>query len=117
MTTLLGTGLRFGELAGLRRRRGGCPDRRGTWVVTAGAPATPVPSASEPAATQATADAPATGMLMRSRARGWGPAPIDLVTPVLFPAISVGVILLLMTPTTSRDFRSSRQPLAGTNGR
>jgi hypothetical protein len=84
---------------------------------TAGAPATPVPAASEPAATQATTDAPATGMLMRSRARGWGPAPIDLVTPVLFLAISVGVILLLMTPATRRDFRSSGQPLAGTNGR
>jgi hypothetical protein len=68
-------------------------------------------------ATQATTDAPATGMLMRSRARGWGPAPIDLVTAVLFLAISVGVILLLMTPATRRDFRSSRQPLAGTNGR
>ena len=54
---------------------------------------------------------------MRSRARGWGPAPIDLVTPVLFLAISVGVILLLMMPVTRRDFRSSRQPLAGTNGR
>jgi hypothetical protein len=84
---------------------------------TAGAPATPVPAASEPPATQATTDAPATGMLMRSRARGWGPAPIDLVTPVLFLAISVGVILLLMTPATRRDFRSSGQPLAGTNGR
>ena len=68
-------------------------------------------------ATQATADAPAIGMLMRSRARGWGPSPIDLVTAVLFLAISVGVTLLLMTPATRRDFRSSRQPLAGTNGR
>jgi hypothetical protein len=52
-----------------------------------------------------------------SRAHGWGPAPIDLVTAVLLLAISVGVIVLLMTPATSRDFRSSGQPLAGTNGR
>jgi hypothetical protein len=47
----------------------------------------------------------------------WGPAPIDLVTPVLFLATSVGVIVLLMTPATRRDFQSSRQPPAGTNGR
>jgi hypothetical protein len=84
------------------------------------APTTPEAGTGAPAAapaTQATTDAPATGMLMRSRAQGWGPAPIDLVTPVLFLAISVGVILLLMTPATRRDFRSSGQPLAGTNGR
>jgi hypothetical protein len=43
----------------------------------------------------------------------WRPAPIDLVTPVLFLAISVGVIVL-MTPATRRDFQSSRQPPAGT---
>ena len=48
---------------------------------------------------------------------GWGPAPIDLVTVVLLPAVSVGVVVLLMTPATSRDFRSSRRPPAGTNGR
>jgi len=47
----------------------------------------------------------------------WRPAPIDLVTPVLFLAIGVGVIVLLMTPATRRDFQSSRQPPAGTNGR
>jgi hypothetical protein len=47
----------------------------------------------------------------------WRPAPIDLVTPVLFLAISVGVIVLLMTPATRREFQSSRQPPAGTNGR
>jgi hypothetical protein len=61
------------------------------------------------------------GTLMRSRADGW-PIPaervaVDLATPVLFLAISVGIIVLLMTPATSRDFRSSRQPPAGTNGR
>jgi hypothetical protein len=55
--------------------------------------------------------------LVRSRAYGWGPAPIDLVTAVLFLAVSVGVIVLLMTPATSRDFQSSSQPPAGTNGR
>ena len=57
--------------------------------------------------------------LVRSQAQGWGwgPAPIDLVTQVLFLAISVGVVVLLMTPATSRDFQSSRQPRAGTNGR
>jgi hypothetical protein len=59
--------------------------------------------------------------LMRSRAHGWAvPAErvaVDLFTPVLFLAISIGVIVLLMTPTTSRDFLSSRQPPAGTNGR
>ena len=56
--------------------------------------------------------------LVRSRTLGrWGPAPIDLVTQVLFLAISVGVVVLLMTSATSRDFQSSRQPPAGTNGR
>jgi hypothetical protein len=60
--------------------------------------------------------------LMSWRAHGWGPVTaevvaVDLVTPVLFLAISVGVIVLLMTPATRRDFRSSRQPPAGTNGR
>jgi hypothetical protein len=63
-----------------------------------------------------------TGALMRSRADGQWPIPaarvaVDLATPVLFLAISVGVIALLMTPATSRDFQSSRQPPAGTNGR
>jgi hypothetical protein len=62
------------------------------------------------------------GALMRSRADGQWPIPaervaVDLATPVLFLAISVGVILLLLTLATSRDFRSSRQPPAGTNGR
>ena len=57
------------------------------------------------------------GALVRSRAHGWGPAPIDLVTAVLVLAVSVGVVMLLMTPATSRDFRSSRQPPAGTNSR
>ena len=47
--------------------------------------------------------------LVRSRTLGGvGPAPIDLVTAVLFLAISVGVVVLLMTPATSRDFRSGR---------
>jgi hypothetical protein len=57
--------------------------------------------------------------LVRSRTHGWGwgPAPIDLVTQVLFLAISIGVVVLLMTPATSRDFQSSRQPPADTNGR
>jgi hypothetical protein len=59
------------------------------------------------------------GALVRSRAHGWnlGPAPIDLVTAVLVLAVSVGVVVLLMTPATRRDFRSSRQPPVGTNGR
>jgi hypothetical protein len=57
-------------------------------------------------------------VLVRSRTtEGWGPAPIDLVTQVLFLAISVAVVVLLRTSATSRDFRSSRQPPAGTNGR
>jgi len=51
------------------------------------------------------------------RAHGWGAAPIDLVTPVLFLAISVGVIVLLMTPATRRDFRSDRQPRPARSGR
>ena len=59
--------------------------------------------------------------LTRSRAHGWmvtaERVAVDLITPVLFLAISVGVIVLLMTPATRRDFRSSRQPPAGTNGR
>jgi hypothetical protein len=57
--------------------------------------------------------------LVRSRTHGWGwgPAPIDLVTQALFLAFSVGVVVLLMTSATSRDFRSSSQPPAGTNGR
>jgi hypothetical protein len=59
------------------------------------------------------------GVLVRSRAHGWnvGPAPIDLVTSVLLLAVSVGVVVLLVTPATRRDFRFSRQPPAGTNGR
>jgi hypothetical protein len=58
------------------------------------------------------------GALVRSRTLGgWGPAPIDLATVVVFLAISVGVVVLLMTPATSRDFQSSRQPPAATNGR
>jgi hypothetical protein len=50
------------------------------------------------------------GALVRSRTYGWnlGPAPIDLVTVVLLLAVSVGVVVLLMTPATSRDFLSSR---------
>jgi hypothetical protein len=62
------------------------------------------------------------GALMRSRADGQWPIPaervaVDLATPVLFLAISVGVVVLVMTPATRRDFRSSRQAPAGTNGR
>jgi hypothetical protein len=52
--------------------------------------------------------------LMLSRAHGWGATAervaVDLGTPVLFLAISIGVIVLLMTPATRRDFRSSRPP-------
>jgi MFS family permease len=57
--------------------------------------------------------------LVRSRTHGWGwgPEPIDLVTQVLFLAISIGVVVLLMTSATSRDFQSSRQPPADTYGR
>ena len=54
--------------------------------------------------------------LRHSRTNGWGPPPIDLVTAVLFLAVSVGVIVLLMTPASRRDFRSSGQP-PGANGR
>jgi hypothetical protein len=62
-----------------------------------------------------------TGALMRSRADGRWPIPaervaVDLATPVLFLAISIGVIVLLMTPATRRDFRSSHQLPAGANG-
>jgi hypothetical protein len=62
------------------------------------------------------------GALMRWRADGRWPIPaervaVDLATPVLFLAISVGVVVLVMTPATRRDFRSSRQAPAGTNGR
>jgi hypothetical protein len=50
--------------------------------------------------------------LMRSRVDGLGvPAErvaVDLATPVLFLAISVGVVALLMTPATRRDFQYSR---------
>jgi hypothetical protein len=52
--------------------------------------------------------------LMRSRAHGWGVAAervvVDLATPVLLLAISLAVVVLVMTPTTRRDFRSSSQP-------
>jgi hypothetical protein len=62
-----------------------------------------------------------TGALVRSRASGWGVTAervaVDLVTPGLFLAISIGVVMLLMTPATSRDFRSDRQPPAGGNDR
>jgi hypothetical protein len=62
------------------------------------------------------------GAWLGSRAYGWGPVTaevvaVDLVTAVGLLAISVGGVVLLMTPATSRDFRSSRQPPAGTNGR
>lgn len=62
------------------------------------------------------------GAWLGSRADGRWPIPaevvaVDLVTAVGLLAISVGVVVLLMTPATSRDFRSSRQPPAGTNGR
>jgi hypothetical protein len=62
------------------------------------------------------------GALLRSRADGRWPETaervvVDLVTPVLFLAISIAVIVLLMTPATRRDFRSGRQLPAGTNGR
>ena len=62
------------------------------------------------------------GALMQSRADGQWPVPaevvaVDLMTPVMLLAISVGVIVLLMTPAARRDFQSSRQPLADTNGR
>jgi hypothetical protein len=62
------------------------------------------------------------GALVGSRIHGWGPVTaevvaVDLVTAVGLLAISVGVIVLLMTPATRRDFRSSRQPPAATNGR
>jgi hypothetical protein len=59
--------------------------------------------------------------LVRSRASGWEVTAervaVDLVTPGLFLAISIGVVMLLMTPATSRDFRSDRQPPAGGNDR
>jgi amino acid transporter len=61
-------------------------------------------------------------VLVVSRARRWEEVTaemlaVDLVTVVLFLAASVGVIVLLMTPATRRDFQSSRQPPAATNGR
>jgi MFS family permease len=61
-------------------------------------------------------------VLVVSRARGWEEVTaemlaVDLVTVVLLLAASVGVIVLLMTPATRRDFQSSRQPPAATNGR
>jgi hypothetical protein len=44
--------------------------------------------------------------LLRSRTLGgWGPPSIDLVDAVLFLAVSVGVIALLMTPASRRDFQ------------
>jgi hypothetical protein len=53
-----------------------------------------------------------TRALLRSRVDGWGvPAErvaVDLTTPALFLAISVGVVALLMSPATKRDFQSSR---------
>jgi hypothetical protein len=61
-------------------------------------------------------------VLVVSRARGWEEVTaemlaVDLVTVVLLLAASVGVIVLLMTPATRRDFQSSRQPPAATNRR
>jgi hypothetical protein len=61
-------------------------------------------------------------VLVVSRARRWEEVTaemlaVDLVTVVLFLAASVGVIVLLMTPATRRDFQSTRQPPAATNGR
>jgi hypothetical protein len=63
-----------------------------------------------------------TGALMRSRAQGRWPisverVAVDLATAVGLLALSVGVVVLLMTPATRRDFRSSTQPPAGTNAR
>jgi hypothetical protein len=53
-----------------------------------------------------------TRALLRSRVDWWGvPAErvaVDLTTPALFLAISVGVVALLMSPATKRDFQSSR---------
>ena len=61
-------------------------------------------------------------VLVVSQARGWEEVTtemlaVELVTLVLLLAASVGVIVLLMTPATRRDFQSSRQPPAATYGR
>jgi hypothetical protein len=61
-----------------------------------------------------------TGAFVARRRAGGGGWPssiegsIDLVTAVLLLAVSVGVVVLLMTPATSRDFRSARG-LAGSS--
>jgi MFS family permease len=48
--------------------------------------------------------------LGRSRTLGgWGPPSIDLADAVLFLAVSVGVVVLLMTPASRRDFQQPRR--------
>jgi hypothetical protein len=49
-----------------------------------------------------------TAALLRSRTQGWGPPPIDLVTAALFLLASVGVVVLLLSPASRRDFQHPR---------
>jgi hypothetical protein len=51
-------------------------------------------------------------LFLRTRAgpTGFEPAPVDLITPLVFLAVCVGVVVLLLTPTTRGDFQSSGQP-------
>ena len=41
-------------------------------------------------------------LFLRTRAGpiGFEPAPVDLITPLVFLAVCVGVVVLLLTPTT-----------------
>lgn len=49
---------------------------------------------------------------------GFEPAPVDLITPLVFLAVCVGVVVLLLTPTTRGTSSPGGQPgTPSTSGR